>query len=327
VLVEVAKPQKKTPEVIQAIRKLMQHDTAGDPVHGLKWTRKTTEKIAGQLKELGIEVSANTVGKLLKDLGFSLRVNHKKRTNGVKNQQDRDQQFRYIAEMVDQFAAAGNPVVCVDTKKKEMVGQFRNPGQTWCEKAEEVNDHDFRSLASGMAVPYGVYDRLANRGSVFVGASSDTPQFAVDCLSLWYRYAGRYRYPRRRKLLIQADSGGSNSCAARLWKYALQKQLCDRYGLTITVCHFPAGASKWNPCDHRLFSQISKNWAGIPLDSYETVLNYIGTTKTSTGLQVNAYLVRKKYQTGIVTSDQQMSELHLTKHDLFPRWNYTLRPK
>lgn len=321
------KPLKKTPEVIEAIRELMQHDTAGDPVHGLKWTRKTTEKIAGQLKELGIDVSANTVAKLLKDLGFSLRVNHKKRTNGVKNQQDRDRQFHYIAETVDQFASSGDPVVCVDTKKKEMVGRFRNPGQTWCEQAEEVNDHDFRSLASGMAVPYGIYDRLTNRGSVFVGTSSDTPQFAVDCLCLWYCYAGRYRYPGCRKLLIQADSGGSNSCTARLWKYALQKQLCDRYGLTITVCHFPAGTSKWNPCDHRLFSEISKNWRGVPLDSYETVLNYIGTTTTSTGLQVKAYLIRKQYQTGTVTSDQQMAEVNLTKHDLFPRWNYTLQPQ
>ena len=324
--VAAAKRLKKTPEVIDAIHELMNHDTAGDPVHGLKWTHKTTKKIADQLKALGIDVSANTVGKLLKDLGFSLRVNHKKKTNGVKNRQDRDRQFRYIAEMVDQFAAAGNPMVCVDTKKKEMVGCFRNPGRTWCEQPEEVNDHDFRSLASGMAVPYGVYDRLANRGSVFVGVSSDTPAFAVDCLSLWYRYAGRHRYPRWRKLLVQADSGGSNSCTARLWKYCLQKQLCDRYGLTVTVCHFPAGASKWNPCDHRLFSEISKNWAGVPLDSYETILNYIDTTKTITGLRVKGYLVRKKYEKGIKTSDQQMSELHLTKHDVLPQWNYTLRP-
>lgn len=305
----------------------MKYDTAGDPIHGLKWSRKTTEKIARELKKLGIGVSAKTVGRLLKDMGYSLRVNHKKKTNGVKDRQDRDRQFRYIAEIVDQFTTtAGRAVVCVDTKKKEMVGEFKNPGRTWCTKAAIVNDHDFRSLASGMAVPYGIYDRRANLGTVFVGTSSDTPLFAVDCLCGWYRYVGRYHYPDLEHLLVQADAGGSNSCTARLWKHALQHRFCNRYGVTVTVCHFPAGASKWNPCDHRLFSEISKNWAGEPLHSYETILKFIRTTTTDTGLRVRSYLVRTQYQTGTRISKPQMAELQITKHKLFPRWNYTISP-
>jgi hypothetical protein len=305
----------------------MKHDTAGDPIHGLKWSRKTTEKIARELKKLGIGVSAQTVGRLLKDMGYSLRVNHKKKTHGVKDRRDRDRQFRYIAEMVDEFTATpGCAVVCVDTKKKEMVGEFKNPGQTWCAEPAIVNDHDFRSLASGMAVPYGIYDRLANLGTVFVGTSSDTPLFAVDSLCGWYRYVGRYRYPDLKHLLVQADAGGSNSCTARLWKYALQHRFCNRYGVTVTVCHFPAGASKWNPCDHRLFSEISKNWAGEPLRSYETILKFIRTTTTDTGLRVRSYLVRTQYQTGTKISKQQMAGLRITKHKLFPRWNYTISP-
>ena len=238
---------------------------------GLKWTRRTTEKIAEQLGQLGIDVSANTVAKLLKQMGFSLLVNHKKLSHGP--QQDRDEQFTYIAQLRDCFALSGDPIVSVDTKKRELVGSFKNAGTAWSREPVAVNDHDFRSLASGIAIPYGIYDLEANRGSVFVGTSHDTPRFAVDNLEKWWRYDGKWRYPAASRLLILADSGGSNAFRSRAWKYWLQNRLADRHSLAITVCHYPAGASKWNPIEHRLFSEISKNWAGRPLDSYETLVN------------------------------------------------------
>jgi len=309
---------------MQQIRELMVHETAGDPISGLKWTHKTTEKIAARLRSLGIVVSARTVAKLLKQMGFSLRVNHKKRSIGSAKQ--RDAQFAYIAELRERFANDTVPLISVDTKKKELVGQFKNPGAAWHRKPLLVNDHDFRSDALGIAIPYGIYDLRANRGTVFVGTSCDTPEFAVDAIERWWREEGRKRYPNASELGILADGGGSNGARCRWWKHGLQRKLCQGHGLDVTVAHYPPGASKWNPIEHRLFSEISKNWAGRPLDSYETTLKYLRTTTTSTGLRVRALLVRRTYQKGKKVSDAQMNKLPINKHDVHPQWNYTLSP-
>jgi len=306
------------------IHALMKNETAGDPMTGLKWTRKTTEKVAKELRSLGIEVGARTVAKLLRKMRFSLRVNHKKRSSG--SPRERDAQFTQIANLRERFAAAGNPVISVDTKKKELVGSFRNAGRSWQQEAIAVNDHDFRSLAVGVAIPQGIYDLHANRGSVFVGTSHNTPEFATECIEKWWRQEGKKRYPHATELGILADGGGSNGYKCRAWKHGLYEQLCRRHGLTVTLAHYPPGASKWNPIEHRLFSEISKNWAGRPLDSYDTVLNYIRTTKTSTGLRVRAQLSRKSYKMGLSIGDAQMRKLPLHTGSTLPQWNYTLRP-
>lgn len=291
---------------------------------GLKWTHRTTQKIAEQLQSLGIKVCATTVAKLLRQMGFSLRVNHKKLSS--KSAPDRDEQFNYITELRERFVGEGNPIVSVDTKKKELVGNFKNNGASWNQEPILVKDHDFRSEAEGIAVPYGVYDLQANRGSMFIGVSRDTPQFSVENLEKWWRYDGCKRYPKATQLLVLADGGGSNGHRVRAWKYGLQTRLCDRYGLSVTVCHYPTGASKWNPIEHKLFSFISKNWAGQPLDSYETILKYARTTTTATGLKVKAYLVQKTYPKGVKITDDQMAEVRLHKHDVQPNRNYTLSP-
>jgi hypothetical protein len=302
----------------------MQHDTAGDPMTGLKWTRRTTAKVAAELRCAGLDVGARTVARLLHAMGFSLRMNHKKLSRG--SPPERDAQFRTIAALREDCTARALPILSVDSKKKEMVGRFKNPGTAWSREPVEVNDHDFRSDAVGMAIPYGVYDLAANRGTVFVGISHNTPAFAVDSIETWWRTEGRRRYPHVDRLAILADGGGSNGPTSRVWKHGLQRRLCDRHGLTVTVAHYPPGASKWNPIEHRLFSEISKNWAGRPLDTYETVLNYLCTTTTVTGLRVRAHLVQKRYEKGLSITDAQMSTLQLIKDPTLPKWNYTLRP-
>lgn len=302
----------------------MRHDTAGDPMTGLKWTRRTTARIAAEMKSLGIEVSDRTVAKLLKKMGYALRVNHKKLC--ATSHKDRDAQFNRIADLRDEFARCRRPLISIDTKKKELVGCFKNPGTAWNARPVHVNDHDFRSEAIGMAAPYGVYDLHANKGTVFVGTSSDTPEFAVDCVESWWRTEGLLRYPDETHLAILADGGGSNSATSRAWKYGLQHKLCQPHGLTITVAHYPPGASKWNPIEHRLFSEISKNWAGRPLDSYDTILKYLRSTTTSTGLRVQAHLVERSYQKGVKITDAQMRELAIAKDPDLPKWNYTLCP-
>jgi hypothetical protein len=310
--------------VIARIEELLKYETAGDPMTGLKWTRKTMDKIAQELRGLGISVSANTVARLLKQMDYSLRVNRKE--IAFRCSADRNEQIVYLTKMRKRFAKQGNPTVSVDTKKKELVGRFKNAGAILSREPILVNDHDFRSTAVGMAIPYGIYDTGANRGMVFIGTSHDTPAFAVDSIGRWWSTEGRRRYPGADHLLILADGGGSNGPNCRAWKEGIQRGLCDRYGISVTVNHYPTGASKWNPVEHRLFSEISKNWAGHPLDSYETILKYIRTTKTEKGLKVRAYLVTKKYETGVTISDQQMHELHLRKHKALQRWDYTLAP-
>lgn len=291
----------------------------------LKWKRKTLRKIAEELGSFGIRVSAHTVGRLLRDLNYSLRSNRK--AIAASSAPDRNEQMLHIAEIRKQFTRAGEPVVSVDSKKKELVGQFKNPGVVWSQSPLLVNDHDFRSTAKGMAIPYGIYDPATNRGVVFIGMSHDTPEFAVESISRWWEVEGRTQYPAARQILILADGGGSNGPSCRFWKERIQTEICDRYGISVTVSHYPTGASKWNPIEHRLFSEISKNWAARPLDSYQTILNYIRSTTTVTGLTVMAYLDRKKYDTGIKVTDEQMKQLRIVPGRELPRWNYTINPR
>lgn len=311
--------------MIARLEKLLEYETAGDPMTQLKWTRKTLGKMAEQLGSLGIQVSANTVGRVLREMDYSLRVNCK--AIAARSAPDRNQQMLHIAQLRKRFTHAGEPVVSVDTKKKELVGQFKNGGVAWSQSPLLVNDHDFRSTAVGLAIPYGLYDPMLNRGTVFVGISHDTPEFAAESIRRWWSTEGRKRYPAARKLLILADGGGSNGPTCRLWKQRIQTEICDRYGISVTVSHYPTGASKWNPIEHRLFSEISKNWAGRPLDSYQTILNYIRRTTTVKGLAVMACLVRKKYDTGIKVTDQQMKQLRIVPEKNLPRWNYTIGPR
>ena len=289
------------------------------------WTGKHLEQISEQLGLLGIAVSPNTVRRLLARLGYALRANRKS-LSGPQSPQ-RDRQFRYLKRQRQQFGRNKLPIISVDTKKKELVGCFKNAGRVWSQEAIRVNDHDFRSQAQGVAIPRGLYDPQANRGSVLVGTSHDTPEFAVEAIVFWWRTEGRQRYAQAPHLLILADSGGSNGSRCRLWKYALQEKLVDPYQLSVTVCHYPTGASKWNPIEHRLFSEISKHWAGQPLIDYPTVVRLIGETRTQTGLRVKCRLQIKDYPTGLKITKQQMASLNLRRHAVLPDWNYTLFPR
>lgn len=311
--------------MIAEIEELLKYEAAGDPMTGTKWTRTTPQKITKILNSRGFTISRNTVAAMLLDMNFSLKANRK--TMAMNSSPDRDQQFGIIEELRESFEASGNPILSVDTKKKELVGLFANSGRVWTREPIATNDHDFRSDAMAIAVPYGLYDVLANIGTVVVGTSSDTPEFAVHSIAKWWRCRGQYRYRGKRKLLVLADGGGSNGCRPRAWRYQLQANFADRYGLTVTVAHYPTGASKWNPIEHRLFSEISKNWAGRPLDSLETMLNYIQTTNTAAGLQVRAYLDTREYAKGVRISDDDMKALALEKRSELEKWNYTISPR
>ena len=289
-----------------------------------KWTHQTTAKVAEQLRRLGIQVGARTVARLLDKLHFSLRVNRKQIAAG--NRSTRDQQFRHITRLRRRFCRHGNPIISVDAKKRELVGNFKNAGRKWERVPTPVNDHDFRSLSTGIAIPFGIYDPQANRASVFVGVSHETSAFAVTSICRWWSHEGRRRYPNSQHLLILADTGGSNSATRGAWKDQLQQHLCDRLGLTVTVAHYPTGASKYNPIERRLFSQISKNWAAEPLTDYHKILGLIRHTTTSTGLRVRACLDTKDYPTKVKPSAQRLRELRITRHKILPKWNYTMAP-
>lgn len=318
--------------MIGKIKRIMEHETAGDPTTGLKWTKKTTRKIADELALPGIKAGRDTVSGLLKEMNYSLRVSHKKNSNGgkkltPKEKRDRNEQFVHIGELRRNFSDRGFAVISVDSKKKEPAGNFKNPGVARSDREECVNDHDFPCYAVGKGVPFSIYDIGANRGTVFVGTTRDTPTFAVDCVEKWWETEGCIRYPDTSEILILADSGGSNSSRSGVWKYDIQEKICNRHGLSVTVCHYPPGASKWNPAEHRLHSEISKNWAGKPLTSYETMLKYIRTTKTSAGLKVNAHYVRKHCKLGRKITDRQMNSVSIVRHEIFPKWNYTIKPR
>lgn len=290
-----------------------------------KWTHQTAEKVANALAEHGIRTSATVVRRLLRQMDYSLKSNKKCLSAG--NSSDRDSQFRMIMDLREEFGQAGDPIISVDTKKKELIGLFKNQGKVWCKEAKKVKDHDFRSEAIGIAAPYGIYDPARNFGLLVVGQSADTPEFAVNCILEWWRSYGREHYPNSKRLLILADSGGSNGARPRAWKMFLQEKLADGCGLTVTVAHYPAGASKWNPIEHRMFSEISKNWAGVPLESFDTVVNYASTTKTQTGLRVVASRDQRIYQKGIKVSDKQMRTIAMSKSDFLGKWNYTISPR
>jgi len=307
----------------------MEHDTAGDPVSGCKWTLKTTQKIAQQLKRATICVSANTVGKLLKNMNFSLRVNLKTLESGLSKPPDpreRDLQFRYIRFQIRSYIARGMPVISVDTKSRELMGPFHQSGHKWSQDPIKVFDHDFPSDSQGVAIPYGIYDLCRNQGFVCVGATRDTSEFAVDSIRTWWSKAGSTHYPNADRLLILADCGGSNGYRTRLWKRQLHVEFCSRFGIQVKVCHYPPGSSKWNPIEHRMFSFISNNWAAQPLYDYETVLKFIRTTKTSAGLKIRAALNKKNYQKGKKVSNKEMEEIDLRRYTLRPNWNYSISP-
>ncbi len=312
---------------MERIAELVKHETAGDPMTGLKWTHKTTLKVAAELQVLGIDVSPRTVARLLEQMGFSLRVNHKKLARVSKTPpEDRNAQFEHIKKLRERCAADHVPLISIDTKKKELIGHFKNPGVAWSQEPIAVKDHDFPSDANGKAIPYGIYDIHANRGTVFVGTSRDTPRFAVDSIEAWWLTEARDRYPDADELVILADGGGSNGSQSRVWKHDLHEHLCARHGITVTVAHYPPGTSKWNPIEHRLFSEISKNWAARPLESYEIMLNCLRGTTTTTGLSVHAHLVEREYEKGVRISDAQMKALPMTRYEALPRWNYTILP-
>jgi hypothetical protein len=302
----------------------MEEDTAGDPMSHKKWCRKDTRSISEEMKAQGIDICPNSVGKLLKDQDYSLRANRK--TIAETYHPDRNQQFEVISQMRKEFEDEGQPIVSVDGKKKELVGNFKNPGKTWRKNDEDVLVHDFRSEASAIASPYGLYEILLNRGAIVVGTSSNTPEFAADCVDLWLNELGWNTYPTMKKLLLLCDSGGSNGCRPRMWKYKLYHQIAKCHGIEVTVCHYPPGASKWNPVEHRLFSFITMEWAGHPLRSVDHMLGYIRGTTTKTGLQVLAFLNSKSYVKGLKVTNSEFNEIPIKRHEVLPNWNYTITP-
>jgi len=310
------------PSLVSDLELLMGETTAGDPMRLLKWTTKSLRSIAAELSQQGHRVSHTTVHRLLRELDYSLWGD--KRSIEGKQHPQRDAQFCYLYKQVKRCMRAKIPVISVDTKKKELVGAFHNNGRRWGKKQQLVSAYDFPSLAEGRAYPYGLYDEAQNEGFVNVGVSHDTAEFAVESIDRWWRMLGCRRYPNATKLLITADGGGSNGSRNRLWKYCIQ-QFANRHGLTVMVCHFPPGTSKWNKVEHRLFSQISVTWRGEPLVSYETIINFINSTTTKSGLKVKADLDTFEYQTGKKITDEQMQTVRVRHHDIHPQWNYTIQ--
>jgi len=318
--------ESKDEKILQEIVSIADVNSIGDPESPLRWTTKSLRKISEALKEKEYSISHTKVGALLKKEGFSLQATRKR--NEGKTHIDRDKQFEYINRKTIEFQVGNQPVVSVDAKKKELVGRFSNVGREYQRKGkpEEVNAYDFLSFADGKATPYGVYDISTNQAWVSVGISKDTAQFAVSTLSQWWEQMGRDCYPNSNKLLIHADGGGSNGSRNKLWKKELQK-FSNQTKLEITVCHFPPGTSKWNKIEHRLFSQISKNWRGRPLETYSIIVSLIASTKTTTGLKVNACIDPNIYETGIKVSKKEFDEINLYPHKFHGEdWNYTIKP-
>jgi len=314
------------PELLDALRALVEADTRGDPERVLLWTSKSLRNLAEELAVQGHRVGKDLVGRLLKGrLGFSLQ-GARKTLEGAQHP-DRDQQFGHINDTVAAAIAAGQPAISIDTKKKELVGEFKNGGAEWhpAGNPPSVNTHDFPSMASGKAIPYGIYDIADDSGFVSVGIDHDTAQFSVAAIRAWWEHLGASRYPNATSLTITADCGGSNSPRGRLWRVELQ-HLANHTGLQLQVCHFPPGTSKWNKIEHRLFSFISKNWRGQPLASYEVIINLIAATSTRTGLEVYARLDQNAYPDKLQISDQQLAAVNITRHPFHGEWNYTITP-
>jgi hypothetical protein len=316
--------EDKNPEILIALEKLLADEIAGDPMSDQKWVRSSVWRLQAELREQGHINGHSTIARVLHSMGFSLRVN-KKRQAGSQHPQ-RDEQFQYISLQRSIFSLAGLPIISVDTKKSELIGNFRNPGRVWCREPEEVDEKDFPSTAECVAIPFGVYDVTKNTGFVVVGTSHNTPAFAVTSIARWWEEEGSLLYPAAGHLLILADGGGGNGNRARAWKFNLQHMLCNRFGLIVTVCHYPPGCSKWNPIEHRLFSQITSNWQGKPLRSLRIMLNYIRGTTTTTGLTVAAHLDEGIYRKGQKVAREDMAKLRLNPHTVCPDWNYTIYP-
>jgi len=322
--------RRRVEETDQQLRaeltRIVEETTAGDPMSALRWTNKSTEAIAGELSRRGHPVSDKTVARMLNEMGYSLQLN-RKRKEGPQHP-DRDAQFRYLNRQEASFRASRDPVISVDTKKKELVGAFKNGGRTWRPQGEpyEVEVHDWPSRAKGKAIPYGVYDIQEDRAVVNVGISHDTAEFAVESIRRWWRLDGRRRYGSARRLLICADGGGSNGSRTRAWKANLL-ELAEEIGIPITVSHYPPGTSKWNRIEHRVFSFISLTWKGQPLWNLETVINLIGATRTRSGLRVKAVLDTARYETGVKISDEQIDKQRIRRSQFHPEWNYTILPR
>ena len=317
---------EKDPTLLADLEGLVEPTASGDPQSPVRWTSKSVRQLAAALQAMGHAVSRQLVAELLATAGYSLQANRKTREGA--SHPDRDAQFRYINRQVRRFQAAAQPVISVDTKKKELVGEFKAPGQQWRRRGqpEPVRVHDFIIPENGKAIPYGVDDLTRNAGWVSVGIDHDTASFAARTIRRWWQTMGRARYRRARSLLITADAGGSNGPRVRLWKWELQ-QLANRTRLAITVCHFPPGTSKWNKIEHRLFSYITTNWRGQPLVSLAVIVNLIGATRTAAGLRVRCELDRRAYPKGQEVSDDQMATLNLAPHRFHGDWNYTVHPK
>lgn len=319
------KAEIKDETLIPDLEKIMDENTADDPMSLLKWTNKSTYNIANELKNQGHKIGPNTVGRILKQQDYSLQANVK--TYEGESVPERDAQFRFINKQAKKFIQDSNPVISVDTKKKEIVGNFKNHGQLWLKSGnpKEVNAYDFLSLGQGISIPYGIYDEQRNSGFVNVGMSHDTSEFAVESIRQWWLLFGRYNYPKATGIMICGDGGGSNGSRNRGWKFFLQ-ELANQIGIPITVCHYPPGTSKWNKIEHRMFSFISLNWKGKPLVSYETIIKLIGDTKTDTGLRIAAYLDKRDYELAKKFTDEEMEKLKLKSNSIHPKWNYSLLP-
>ena len=318
--------EQSQPGIQSAIAKLVSPSTRGDPMGPLLWTCKSTRVLADELGRLGFTITAPTVGKVLNAAGYSLQSNRKTREGD--DHPDRNAQFEYINRRAVALQRTGQPVVSVDTKKKEILGNKKNAGQTWRPSRQplEVDTHDFPDSTKGKAVPYGVYDVTTNEAVINVGVNHDTAQFAVASIRLWWTRLGKRRHPNSKRLLITADSGGSNGSRNRLWKYELQR-LADSTGLELEVCHFPPGTSKWNKIEHRVFCHITRNWRGRPLETYQIIVQLIGATKTTAGLEVHAYLDEHKYEKGRKITDTQLASINLEPSRFHGDWNYLIRPK
>jgi hypothetical protein len=314
------------PTLVRDLEALIEPTTRGDPQSPLRWTCKSTRNLAEALGRLGHQVSYPTVALLLQDLGYSLQANRKTREG--RSHADRDAQFEHINRQVRSFQEQGQPVVSVDTKKKELVGDFKNPGREWQPEGapEEVRTYDFADKRLGKVIPRGVYDLTWDEGWMSVGVDHDTARFAAETLRRWWEEMGLQAYPEATRLLITADSGGSNSSRSRLWKVAVQ-DLADLLGLPISVCHFPPGTSKWNQIEHRMFCHITQNWRGRPLVSRAVVVNLIGNTTTRTGLEIQAELDTHSYQTGIKVTDEELAAVRITRNEFHGEWNYTISPR
>jgi len=315
----------KDPTIITALESMLQDDTAGDPMGKQRWIRSSTANLSKRLKALGYGACPGTVDRLLKQMGYSMKTNRKRQVRN--NSPGRDEQFKYIASQRHAFIEAGLPIISVDAKKKELIGNFSNKGKTWRKEAEVVNQSDYPSEALCRATPYGIYDVANNTGYVSVGTSNNTPEFAVEAIFRWWKCKGSAVYRGKKQLCILADGGGSNGWRSRAWKKNLQEKIGDELGLTVTVCHYPTGCAKWNPVDHRLFSYISLNWAGRPLRTLDIMLGYIRGTTTEGGLTVEAHADEGVYEKGKRVTDGEMAQLNILHHTQLPDWNYTIGPR